>query len=157
MSILTEGCRDSLVLWDNKLIDGHNRYEICTKNNIPFGVTNKSFDSRDDVSIWMIKNQFGRRNLVPYVRAELALKLEVLFQKKALENNVTKSHSFKNLSNNEPLPCQNSDNPIDNIKENSMIDNQEDEDHKEELPRPQPKNNYERAKEALKLEETFYK
>ncbi|HEY5535390.1 MAG TPA: hypothetical protein VIL99_10720 [Ignavibacteria bacterium] len=34
----------------------------------------------------MIKNQFGRRNLLPYVRAELALKLEGFYKKKALEN-----------------------------------------------------------------------
>ena len=30
---------------------------------------------RDDAKIWIIRNQFGRRNLSPYARAELALKL----------------------------------------------------------------------------------
>ncbi len=33
-SILAEGCRDALVLWGNILIDGHNRYRICTKHRL---------------------------------------------------------------------------------------------------------------------------
>lgn len=35
-SIIEEGCRDSIIIWNNTIIDGHNRYEICTKNNIPY-------------------------------------------------------------------------------------------------------------------------
>lgn len=62
-SILSEGCRDALVLWGNTLIDGHNRYEICEKHGIPFKTIQKDFDSRDAVIEWIILNQFGRRNL----------------------------------------------------------------------------------------------
>ncbi|MDP0971667.1 hypothetical protein Q6294_32515, partial [Klebsiella pneumoniae] len=35
-SILAEGCRDALVLWNDLLIDGHNRYAICQKHGLPF-------------------------------------------------------------------------------------------------------------------------
>lgn len=35
-SILAEGCRDALVLWGDVLVDGHNRYAICGKHNLPF-------------------------------------------------------------------------------------------------------------------------
>ena len=35
-SLLAEGCRDALVLWRDVLIDGHNRYEICSQHDIPF-------------------------------------------------------------------------------------------------------------------------
>ena len=35
-NILAEGCRDPLVLWDDVLLDGHNRYAICRKHGIPF-------------------------------------------------------------------------------------------------------------------------
>ena len=35
-SILTEGCRDALVLWGDVLVDGHNRYGICQKHGLPF-------------------------------------------------------------------------------------------------------------------------
>lgn len=62
-SILKEGCRDSLITWDNTIIDGHNRYEICTRNNIPFKVQEMDFENIGQVKNWMIKNQLARRNL----------------------------------------------------------------------------------------------
>jgi len=66
-SILAEGCRDALIVWkgEGSLVDGHNRYEICTKHNIPFRVTEKEFPDRQAVKAWIIKNQLGRRNLTP--------------------------------------------------------------------------------------------
>src|SRR5665647_2795839 len=66
-SILNEGYRDSLVTWNGYLIDGHNRYAICTKHGIPFTINEMEFDSRADVEIWMIRNQKGRRNVSTYV------------------------------------------------------------------------------------------
>lgn len=48
-SLLKEGCRDALVLWGDILIDGHNRYEICTKHNIPYKTVQKEFESREAV------------------------------------------------------------------------------------------------------------
>ena len=35
-SILAEGCRDPIVVWENIIVDGHNRYEICQKNHLEF-------------------------------------------------------------------------------------------------------------------------
>lgn len=62
-SILEEGCRDALIVWDETIVDGHNRYEICTKHGISFEVEEKHFDSIEAVREWMIDNQLGRRNL----------------------------------------------------------------------------------------------
>lgn len=62
-NIRAEGCRDPLVLWDGIIIDGHNRYEICTKHGIGFECIRKQFESREDAMDWMDKNQLGRRNL----------------------------------------------------------------------------------------------
>ena len=62
-SILAEGCRDAIVLWGDVIVDGHNRYEICTTHNIPFKTVQKEFASRDDAMLWMIDLQRGRRNL----------------------------------------------------------------------------------------------
>lgn len=85
-SLLTEGCRDAVLTWNDFIIDGHNRYAICTKRGIPFRVEAKQFESRNDVCIWMIQNQFARRNLSNYVRGGLGLKLEEFFKQKAEEN-----------------------------------------------------------------------
>ena len=62
-NLITNGCRDALILWNDILIDGHNRYEICTKHDIPYNTVNKDFDSREEVLIWIISNQVSRRNL----------------------------------------------------------------------------------------------
>lgn len=47
------------------LIDGHNRYEICTRNGIEYGIEEMLFDDRDAVMDWMDANQLGRRNITP--------------------------------------------------------------------------------------------
>jgi hypothetical protein len=105
-----EGCRDSLITWENTIIDGHNRYEICTKNIIPFSVKEMNFEDRQEAIEWIIKNQFGRRNLPAYERAKLALRLEPIIREKAKErqgsrndlNIVQKSApSIKNKSRDE--------------------------------------------------------
>lgn len=75
-SILSEGCRDALVLWGEILIDGHNRYKICTKHGIEFKTIHRDFENREKAEEWIIRNQFGRRNITPFVRSELALRLK---------------------------------------------------------------------------------
>ena len=85
-SILIEGCRDALITWHGVLVDGHNRYKICTEYGIPFDTTETDFESRDAVIEWIIKNQFGRRNLPLYERARLALRLKPVIAERAKEN-----------------------------------------------------------------------
>jgi hypothetical protein len=79
-SLLTEGCREALILWQDVLIDGHNRYAICSQHNIPFRtVQNDSFDSIEDVKLWMIDNQLARRSVTDFQRGLMALrKKEIL-------------------------------------------------------------------------------
>ena len=84
-SIIAEGCRDAIVLWGNVIVDGHNRYTICRKHGIPFNTVQKEFPSRNDAIVWIIKNQFGRRNLPAYERARLALRLKPVIAEKAKE------------------------------------------------------------------------
>jgi len=62
-NLLQNGCRDAVVLWKDILIDGHNRYEICTQHGIPYETVEKDFNSRDEALIWIITNQMARRNL----------------------------------------------------------------------------------------------
>lgn len=99
-NIISEGCRDALVTWQNILIDGHNRYEICQKHGIEYKTVQKEFESRQAVTEWIILNQFGRRNLSAYDRSLLALKLKPIIAEKAKENilatqNNTQSSAFQ--------------------------------------------------------------
>jgi len=79
-NIRKDGCREALLIWQttqqvidgtddtspvNVLIDGHNRYSVCTKNNIDFKVALREFPTLQAVRDFMIDNQLGRRNLTP--------------------------------------------------------------------------------------------
>lgn len=84
-SILADGCRDNGVSWNSIIIDGHNRYEICRKHGVAFVCREHEFEDRDDAKIWIINNQFSRRNLTDMQRVELALKLKPLLAEKSRE------------------------------------------------------------------------
>ncbi len=62
-NIIREGCLEPLTIWQNIIIDGHNRYSICRKHNINFRTRNVHFNERDEVIAWICANQLGRRNL----------------------------------------------------------------------------------------------
>lgn len=68
-NIVEEGCRDPLVLWKQPdssiyyLIDGHNRYKVCTAHSVDFKIVVKEFEQMSAAKDWMIENQLGRRNL----------------------------------------------------------------------------------------------
>jgi hypothetical protein len=71
-SLLADGCRDPLVVWDGFLIDGHMRWEIIQKHGqdaspiiIPYQIIEKTFESKNAAKLWIINNQFARRNLTP--------------------------------------------------------------------------------------------
>lgn len=83
---LEEGIREKIITWNGVIIDGHNRYEIATRWNLDYQTESKRFANENDVKIWMIHNQFGRRNLIAYQRSVLALALESVFSERAKEN-----------------------------------------------------------------------
>ena len=84
-SILAEGCRDALVLWGDLLIDGHNRYGICSKHGLPFNTVQATqFKNMDDVHLWMIDQHLGRRSVSDFQRGVLALrKREIIAERRA--------------------------------------------------------------------------
>jgi 16S rRNA G966 N2-methylase RsmD len=82
---IAEGIRDAIVTWNGYIIDGHNRYEIAQKYGLEFRVEAMEFEGENEVTEWMILNQFGRRNLSNYQRSVLALQLESVFREKAKE------------------------------------------------------------------------
>lgn len=130
-NILSEGIRDSLLVWNGILIDGHNRYEIATKHGLSYDVQEKEFADRAEAERWIILNQFGRRNLSSYDRSVLALKLKPIIEAEAKKNQGTRNDltSVRNLTEvaaDEKQGCQKSDKadvvvapkkPIDTKKE----------------------------------------
>ena len=111
---IKEGIREAILVWDRGddlvIVDGHNRYQIARKNGLKWNHKVMNFESREAVKEWIIKNQFGRRNLSAYDRSILALKLKPLIAEKAKE----KEHERKTT-------CQKSDKSYDTKKELAKV------------------------------------
>lgn len=69
--IATGAALDPLKVWRDPdtgtvlLIDGHNRYDICLKHDLPFTYKFVSLPDREAVKQWMRESQRARRNLTP--------------------------------------------------------------------------------------------
>lgn len=103
-SLLTEGCRDALVLWGGVLVDGHNRYGICQKHDLPFQtVQNPRFQSLQDVHLWMIEQHLGRRSVSDFQRGVLALrKLEILAARQRSQRDADAAAEAPDVADDQP-------------------------------------------------------
>lgn len=56
-SITASGCLDSVKIWNGIIIDGHKRYDICTREKKEFQTTDLDFTSRDEAIIWVCQER----------------------------------------------------------------------------------------------------
>lgn len=70
-NLLHDGCREPLCVWNKTILDGHNRYEICTRHQIPFKIAHIFLRSREEAVAWICVNQLGRRNITDESRRYL--------------------------------------------------------------------------------------
>ncbi|MEI8390378.1 MAG: hypothetical protein WCG23_10905 [bacterium] len=70
-NISKDGCREPLCVWGKTIVDGHNRYEICTRLKIPFFIQQIDFNNKDEITAWICANQLGRRNISEETRKYL--------------------------------------------------------------------------------------
>lgn len=55
-----------IIVWNNTIVDGHNRYKIIQEHpEIEFRTHEKHFENRYEALSWICRNQLGRRNLTP--------------------------------------------------------------------------------------------
>ncbi len=79
-TLLEEGINDPLIVWETTsttagmdvlgtevyvLIDGHHRFKISKKHNLPFSIVLKKYATLDLVKAAMLDKQLNRRNLTP--------------------------------------------------------------------------------------------
>ena len=103
-NILRDGIRDPLVVWktpsgNEVLVDGHNRLKIAQKHNLKYETTYMTFNDFDDVKLWIYRTQAGRRNLKPFQRAEVALKIEPILKKEGRKRMSDGGKGLSTLSN----------------------------------------------------------
>jgi len=78
-----------LIVWNGMVVDGHNRLAICTKHDLPYETEDlpegDEPHTRQTVMVWIISHQMGRRNISPFVRTQLAMRLQELLAPKGKE------------------------------------------------------------------------
>ena len=91
-----------LIVWNNTIVDGHNRYRIAREHpGIEFRVHEKQFNNKYEAISWICKNQLGRRNLTPMQKKYL-IGARYDAEKKA-HGGDRKSEQAKSTVQNEPL------------------------------------------------------
>ena len=85
-SILKEGCREPILTWDGTILDGHNRFFVCIAHGVVFETEALPLDSREEARLWMLENQFGRRNLTDAAKIELVMHMRELSKSSKVES-----------------------------------------------------------------------
>ena len=108
------GCREPLVIWEEAsiLLDGHNRFELCTKYGIKYQTVKVSLDSFESAYSWIILNQLGRRNLTPEAMSYLRGKLYNLEKEQGKRKDLTYGHNGHKLEV-ENLTCDHFDHKLE--------------------------------------------
>lgn len=96
-SLLTDGFKGApIMVWGDVIVDGHNRYEICTKHQIPYEVKSIDFENKEEAMRWMVRQQIGRRNITPMQRILISEKYRPFYEKQARENQAKAGREYGN-------------------------------------------------------------
>lgn len=102
--------------WNGFIVDGHNRYDICKKNNVTdYTVGTLAYKTKEEVMEWMLDIQLGRRNLSPIQRIAVAEKYRPIYEKQARENKQAAMQEARrsNYNNKNEQLSQNSSTTVD--------------------------------------------
>ena len=98
-NLLKNGCEEPIKLWNGWIVDGHNRYEFCTKHDIAFQTEQKHFKDIDDAKVWMIDHHLDRRSLTTYARGDLIdERQDILFKSQSGKRTDLETTSVRNLT-----------------------------------------------------------
>lgn len=105
-ALLEDGCREPITVWKGVIVDGHNRYEICSRLGIPFEVRERHFDNREEAIIWICANQLGRRNISDETRRYLIGKRYEAEKVIAGRRNYSGWNQYRKREESEDLPYE---------------------------------------------------
>ncbi len=104
-SLLTDGFKGApIMVWGDIIVDGHNRYEICNRHNIPYEVKKVEFDSKEEAIRWMVRQQIGRRTMTSLQRIAVVEKHKPFYEEKARKNKSANGGDKKSKLKNSATP-----------------------------------------------------
>jgi N6-adenosine-specific RNA methylase IME4 len=102
-SVLSEGIRDPLVVWNGLLLDGHHRYKIAQAYNLEYKTTEIDLPDREAAKEWILTNQLGRRNLTRQEASYCRGKLYKSRKQQGARTDLTFTQNGKKLTTAEEL------------------------------------------------------
>ena len=85
--ILRNGCYSPIVVDQNLVvIDGHHRWKLCRKHNLPYRMAVFEFADLLEAKQWALETQKGRRNMTLWELGQIALKLKPELEEKGRAN-----------------------------------------------------------------------
>jgi len=69
-----------ILIWNNFIVDGHNRYEIAQKHNLSFVTKTLDFKTENEAVMWIKENAISQRNLTDFARYELLKDIEIILK-----------------------------------------------------------------------------
>lgn len=93
--LIINGCQHPIITWDGYIVAGHNRYEICRRNGIPFCTVELHFSCKEEVMAWICRDQLERSDLPEVMQRFL---IGVLYEsEKAADKERTRFGSYQNI------------------------------------------------------------
>lgn len=151
-SIKAEGVREPILYWTHTLreksgarvvytvVDGHHRCEAAIKLGLDYIPCKElKFNTHNDVRIWMLRNQLGRRNIGDAEKIRIALQLTEFLGIEAKERKKKQVQGFNTAADkksSEIVEVSEEQNDLDELRKSLNID---------------PKGRINRAEEAAKI------
>ena len=73
--ICKNGCLSPILIWNGIIIDGHKRFDICTRFHIPYKLESINFDSRENAICYICTDELKNYDLTSVARNYLIGKL----------------------------------------------------------------------------------
>ena len=70
-SILMNGCTEPICVWASMILDGHKRFEICTRHNLPYEIKQIHVKSSLEAMSWICTESLSKENLPDAYRTYL--------------------------------------------------------------------------------------
>ena len=105
-SILSEGIRDPLVVWQGILLDGHHRYKIAQELGLEYKIVEIELPNKEAKKEWIIKNQLGRRNLTEQEASYYRGKLYSARKQQGIRTDLTSCQNGKKLNTTKEISDQ---------------------------------------------------
>ena len=121
-SIKQDGLHYPIVINSKEeILDGHDRYKICTELDIPIKYEIRAFNNSLEEKRFVIDINLKRRQLNDFQKAELAYKLEDIYKEQAKLRQLSKLKNVKDKLPSSSSLGSNDHNDNDKDNEDSII------------------------------------